>query len=444
MEQISSLFKLLTEEQKKELKTKYRRSTNTGEKLIHLLLTEEIGEAELLKKLSTTALALTKIQVQAADILTEYIQQHTLTPFDEAQVIQLLLKSGGVKAALKLFHSLEKEYEGKQLWALLDNLYTLGYTIAQTTKDITLTESIAAKRSLYAAKHSAYVKLQGEILIETVSAGENKQPGKPHLSKLQKLNKQAYEIAHYELIHHSLVLLFNHFISYYNQPDKTQEVVNKIAENRKKFSAAYNAANDAAARLANATFLCTYEGYGSPEAHVNEAWKRIDYAGENAKSELMHALLNYYLCEGNTTKAHYYLGELEKVQDKKSFAPFKSMVMAITSFIENNYTGFKLNIDMFYNDHATVNSPALEAMMRIMELLILKHDKEEKALKTKISALKLFVEQNLHKKRYSETYDLLEFIGNPNAKNKTKIEALKQSHYRSSRMLAKYVFKEFK
>ena len=99
---------------------------------------------------------------------------------------------------------------------------------------------------------------------------------------------------------------------------------------------------------------------------------------------------------------------------------------------------------MFYNDHATVKSPALEAAMRLMELLLLKHDKEESLLTTRLASLQSFFEQHLNNQRHRETYDLLEFISNPNTKNKARLEALKQSHYRSSRMLATYILKEFK
>lgn len=444
MEQILSLFKLLTPEQKKELKTKYRRSTNTGEKLIHLLLSDETSEAELLKKLGINAAALGKTQAQSAEILTDYIKQHTQTPFDEIYVIDLLVKAGDIQPALHLFYTLEKEYETKQQWVLLDNLYSCAYSISRLLTDNELTENIANNRSSYAAKHAMYTKLHGQVMIELSNKDNNTTPPKSRLAKLQKVNKQAYETGHHELIHHSLLLLLHQYTNYYNEPGKAYDLVKLVSENRKKHLQAFSPAHEAEARLANVNFLCVHDGYGSPEAQIAEAYKRADAAGTEVKAELLSTLLAYYLCEGKVDKTHYYLKEMEKVLDKKSFAPFKSMVMAITSFIENNYTGFKLNIDMFYNDHATVNSPALEAMMRIMELLILKHDKEDKAIKAKLTALKLFVEQNLNKERHSETYDLLEFIGNPSPKNRSKAETLKQSQYCSSRMLGRYVFKEFK
>lgn len=442
MEQISSLFKLLSAEQKKELKTKYRRSTNAGEKLIYLLLSDETNENELLKKLGINATAFSKTQAQSAEILTDYIKQHTQTPFDEIYVINLLIKTGDTKGAIQLFYTLEKEYETKQQWALLDNLYSCAYTISSLAADSALTSSIAHKRSTYAAKHAIYAKLHGEVMIELQTKRVEKFNLKSRLTKLQKLNKQAYETGHNELIHHTLVLLLKQYMLYYNEPDKAYEVVKLITENRKKHLQAFSAAHEAEARLANVSFLCVHDGYGSPEAQITEAYKRADAAGAEVKMDATTTLLHYYLCERKIDKAHYYLKEMEKALDKKSFAPFKSMVMAISSFIENNYTGFKLNIDMFYNDHATVNSPALEAMMRIMELLILKHDKEEKFLAVKHTALQLFIEQHLNKDRHAETYEIVAFIGN--RKNKAKLEALKHSKYRSSRMLAAYVLREFK
>ena len=64
---------------------------------------------------------------------------------------------------------------------------------------------------------------------------------------------------------------------------------------------------------------------------------------------------------------------------------------------------------------------------------------DEQHYQSKADALRVYFNRNLNKLRYAEKYDLLSYLITPSAKNRHRVQALLQSKYRNSRMLAKYV-----
>lgn len=452
MEQIWSLFSILTEEQKSELKTLARKGNNAAEKLIYYLLNEERNEKELCKKLKLSPATFSKVQTQAKDFAADFVKAKLKSPLADVQLIQQLILKGEIKTAQKFFTALEKDCVQKQNWQMLDFLCHEGFRLAQMTGDLKFLEEVSTKRSNYIQQYADYVKLYGEVMIEMVRSEkfeERKEDLAAYLKKANDLNKRAYEGGHHALIHNTLLILYHQYSRYYNKPDDTWKVVQKIIANHKQYEKVMNRVTDAIVRINVINFLCIYETYGSPEPHITEAWKRVDAGGVLAKTNLIYALLGYYLCEGNTKAVRKYLGELEKIQDKTHFASFQSVVQAILCFMEKNYTGFKLQIDLFYNDPNHVNLPDSEVIVRILELLVIKQEMrldkgmkqmmDEKYYQSKADALRVYFNRNLNKVRYTEEYDLLSFLITPSQKNREKIEALHKSKYRNSRMLAKYV-----
>lgn len=452
MEQIWSLFNLLNQEQKNELKTLARKSNNAAEKLIFCLLNEEQNEKELCKKLKLSEATFNKVQTQAKDFLVTFLKTKMKSPMAEVQLIQQLILKGEIKTAQKLFTAQEKDCIQKQNWQMLDFLYHEGFRLAQMTGDLKFLETVAIKRSNSIYKYADYVKLYGEVMFEMVRSEkfeERKEDVVAYLEKAKELNKRAYEGGHHALIHNTLLILYHQYSRYYNEPDITWGVVQKIIENHELYEKVMNPITDAIVRINVINFLCIYDSYGSPEPLIPEAWKRINVGGVLAKTNLIYALLGYYLCEENTPAVRKYLGELEKLQDKTHFSSFQSVVQAILCFIEKNYTGFKLQIDLFYNDPNHINLPDSEVMVRILELLVLKQEirmdngmkqmMDEKHYQSKTDALRVYFNRNLNKTRYSEEYDILSFLSTPSKKNREKVEVLHQSKYRNSKLLAKYV-----
>jgi hypothetical protein len=452
MEQIWSLFNLLSQEQKNELKALARKGNNAAEKLIYYLLNDERNEKELCKKLKLSPATFGKVQTQAKDFVTTFFKTKLKSPIGDVQVIQQLILKGEIKTAQKFFTALEKDCTQKQNWQMLDFLYHEGFRLAQMTGDLKFLEDVTDKRSNYIQQYADYVKLYGEVMIEMVRSEkfeERKEDLAAYLKKVNELNKRAYNGGHHALIHNTLLILYHQYSRYYNQPDDTWAVVKKIIANHEQYEKVMNPVTDAIVRINVINFLCIYETYGSPEPLVAEAWKRIDVGGVLAKTNLIYALLGYYLCEENTKAIRKYLAELEKIQDKTHFASFQSVVQAILCFMEKNYTGFKLQVDLFYNDPNHINLPDSEVIVRVLELLVIKNEiredggmrqmVDEKHYQSKADALRVYFNRNLNKVRYAEEYDLLSFLITPSKKNREKVEDLNQSKYRNSRMLAKYV-----
>ncbi|MDB5282023.1 MAG: hypothetical protein JWO06_1098 [Bacteroidota bacterium] len=444
MEQIWSLFKLLSEEQKDVLKSTCRGSSRSHEKFIYYLLLGETDEEVLVKKLKVSAASFNKIQSQCKDFLSGYIQKGLQTPLDEIQLVHELLLKGEIKTATKIYTALEKEYEEKQKWQLLDVLYLEGFRLGQITGNLKFIEDAAKKRNFYIDKHAQLSKLYGEVMVEMVRSEkfeDRKEDPKAYFRKIQEMNKRAYAIGHNTLIHNTLSILYNHHARFFNEPDKTWEIVQQVEANRQKFVSAFSPVTDAISRIILINFLCVYDGYGEPEAYLKETLKKIDAGGAMARANLIYALLGYYLSEGKTEMVLKHLDELEGIQDKTYFASFKSIVLAIQSFIDGNYTAFNFHYNLFYSDPNHIHLPDSEIIVRILELVILHIEKQDWLYKSKADAMRTYFNRNLNKTRYSEEYDILTYLITPSKKNREKLEKLKQSKYRSSKMLVSYVLK---
>lgn len=452
MEQILSLLNILSTEQKTELKKRYNKSTVAAEKLIVFLLSGTTDEREISAKLKVSIATFSKVQTQAKDLVAGFYRLKTTSPLASVQLVQALIMKGELKTAQKFFTALEKENEQKQNWQMLDFLYHEGFRLAQMNGDIKFLEQVTRKRAKYALQYADYVKLYGEVMIEMVRGEkfeERKADVNTYLKSAQALNARAYAGGHHALIHNTLLILFHIYSRYFNEPQKTWAIVQQIMANHQKYELVMNRITDAIIRLNVINFLCVYDTYGSPEKFLIETWKRIDRGGVLAKANLINAMLGYYLSIGDISNAKKYLAELEKVQDKTHFASFKSIVQAILCFIEGNYTGFTLYLNLFYNDPNHINLPDSEVIVRILELLVLKKEmskdsstkqmNDEQYYQSKAEALRVYFNRNLNKVRYAEEFDILTYLTTPSAKNKAKVQQLHHSKYRNSKMLAKYV-----
>jgi predicted RNA-binding protein with EMAP domain len=442
MEQIWSLFTLLSEEQKSDLKSRCRKKNNAIEKLLLYLLDDEKDEKELIKKLKVTIASFSKIQTQAKDYLIAFIKQSLQNPYDDIQIVQLLLMKGEIKTATKLYNSLEKEYESKEKYQILDILYNEGFRIGQLKGDVKFLEEVTQKRSVSIAKYAAYVQLNGEIMIEMVRAEkfeERKEDIDSHLSKIKELHKRALANTNPILIHNTLLLLFHHYSRYFNEPDKTWDVVKKMDQNRIQNKDRFSAGTDSIVSLNMVHFLSFHEGYGSPEPLYTAILTRIEAGGRLAKINLYYVILAYYLSQLNIKMVIKYLDELERIEDRTHFAPFKNVVSAILAFIEKDYKTFHAELQLFYTNPDHISLPDSEVTVRILELLVLHKENEEWHYKSKIDALRMYMARNLNKTRYAEEFDILAYLTTASAKNRAKIELQKQSKYRNSRVLAAHV-----
>lgn len=452
MEQIISLLSILSEDQIAELKTRYGKSNVAAEKLIVLLLNGVRDEKELFGHLKVSVTTFNKTQTLAKDLVADLYKQKITSPLASVQIIQALIMKGELKTAQKFFTALEKENEQSQNWQMLDFLYHEGFRLAQMNGDIKFLEQVISKRSKYALQYAHYVKLYGEVMIEMVRGEkfeERKTDINTYLKSAQALNARAYAGGHHALIHNTLLILFHIYSRYFNEPEKTWQVVQKIMANHKRYETVMNRITDAIIRLNVINFLCVYDTFGSPEKYLAETWKRIDRGGVLARANLINALLGYYLSIGDVVNAKKYLKELENVQDKTHFAPYKSVVRAILCFKEGNYDGFKFYLNLFYEDPNHINLPDSEVIVRILELIVLKNEmseeggvkqmSDEQYYQSKADALRVYFNRNLNKVRYAEEFDILTYLTTPSAKNKAKVQQLHNSKYRNSKMLAKYV-----
>jgi len=452
MEHLLSLLNVLKPEQTKELDIILRKSEAAASQLICLLIEGEILEENIRVKLKVNPATFPKVQTQAKKILTDFISRHLRNPLSDVQLVQALILKGELKTAKKFFSYLEKEFERSQDWQKLDFLYHEGFRLTQMTGDVKLLQKIAQRRSRYAKQYADYVSLYGEVMIEMVRSEkfeERKSEVTAYLKRAEQLNKRAYAGGHHALIHNSLLIIYHVYSRYYNQPDKTHQIVKKIMANHKKHESIMNRVTDAIIRINVINFLCIHETYGSPEPYLEEAWNRVDRAGILARTNLIYALLGYYLCKEDTVNVNKYLSELDKIQDNTHFASFRSVVLTVLAFIRKDYNAFTKHLNEFYTDPNHINLPDSEVIVRILELLVIKRETtkdrgikqfaDEQHYKSKADALRIYFQRNLNKVRYAEEYNILSYLITPSAKNEAKVQALFKSKYRNSRMLAKYV-----
>lgn len=441
MDQIRSLLTLFSEADRNALKTATRDGT-ASQRLIYLLLCGEDGEDELLGALKINRGSFAKTQTQAKDYLIDRLQAAARTPYDGVQVVQSLVMSGQLATASKLYRSLERDFERKQKWQLLDILYIEGFRIGQMTGDIKFAASVADKRRYYADKHAAYVHLYGEVMVEMFRAekfGERREDREAYVGKVRLLLERAHMIGHHVLIHNALLILYHQYSRFYNNPDDTWAIVQQISETRRKYRLAMNEITDATTRLNVINFLCIHAGYGEPTSYLTETMRHIDAGGVIARANLIYALLGYYLSEGDMPMVSRYLGELELTQDKTYFAPFRSVVLAIQCFMVHDLAGFERHLQLFYADPNHIHLPDSEVVVRILELLVLHSQGERQLYRSKTAALRTYFNRNLNADRYADEYNMLLYLTTPSSKNRRVVEEMRASRYRNSRMLSKYI-----
>ena len=406
----------------------------------------EIVPKDTAKKLKLTEATFHKTQTASKDTLLNFVKQYVESPIDKIVVVQKLLMLGENKSAIKLYTALEKEYESKQAWNMLESLYIEGFRIAQITGDINYMEETANKRSKNIERLMLNVQSYGKVMIEMLSVErfeERKEDTTKYLKRVEKLYQESLAIGHHVVIHNALNTLYMIYARYFNEPQKTWAVIQKITQNREQHKDAMNALTAAVTKVSNLNFLTIHCGFENPEDHIVDCLATIEIGGVLAKVNIYYALLGYYLTEEKPAQVKKYLRLLEEIDDTTKFKQYKAIVMAVKCFIEDDMKGFDKWYRDFYADPTHIDFPDMECMLRILELVNLKREKEQLVFDSRLQALRVYMNRNLNKTRYAEEYILVNCLaGSDIAKSRKTLQELYQkTYYRNIKFLSKILLK---
>ncbi len=440
MELLYALLKLLSEEQRRQLKQVCDKSTKAELRLLLYILDHtESDSGSIAKKLKLSVTTFNKSQSLAKTFLLQFIRQSIQTPYDEVSILQKLSLQGDMNVALNFYRELERSYETKQLWSLLDALYIEGFRISQISGKPGLIEQVAEKRNENIRRLQKYVSCYGKIMVEMLAVErfeERKELPAKELAKLEGIYKEAVEIGHHVLIHNALNILYNANARYFNAPEKTWAIVEKITKNREQYKAIMNPITFSITKITLINFLSTHDGFGEPEKYVRDFESTVEDGGILARVTFYYALIGYYLANKELNKVEEYLKLLEPVEDTSKFKQYKSIVLAVKSFLEGNLKGFNTHFKAFYLHPTHTQFPDMECVLRIIELIVIRRTKDALLFDSRLQALRVYMSRNLNKTRYAEEYELLNYIAHPEAaKNKQVFKKLKSSYYRNIKLL---------
>lgn len=440
MELLYALLNLLSADERKELLQACKGSAKAELRLIHHLLRHADEDAKTATKtLKLSATTFNKSQSLAKAFLLQFVRRSIQTPYDDVSILQRLSLQGEMDVALNFYRELERSYETKQLWSLLDALYIEGFRIAQISDKSGLIEQVAASRSANVERLKRYVNCYGRIMVEMLAVErfeERKELPANQLAKLDNIYKEAVEIGHHVLIHNALNILYNANARYSNDPQKTWGIVQKITANREKYKAIMNPLTFSTTKITLVNFLSTHHGFGNPEDYVRDFEATMADGGILARVTFYYCLIGYYLSNKEIGKVEHYLKLLESVEDTSKFKQYRSIVLAIKAFIEGNMKAFNTHFKAFYEHPTHIDFPDMEGVLRMMELIVIRRAKDEFLFESRLQALRVYMSRNLNKKRYAEDYELLNYIANPeSAKNRGVLKKLEGSYYRNIRLL---------
>lgn len=450
MELIYSLLKLLNEKQLKELAELCGQNERAEYKLLLLyIIGEKIEAKTTAKKLKLTPASFNKTQTLAKDALVNFVKIDMQSFTDKIVIVQRLLMIGENKSAQKLYTALEKEYELKQAWNMLEQLYIEGFRIAQISGDIALIEDVAERRSKNIERLMRNVQCYGKVMVEMLSVErfeERKEDPHKYLQRAEQLYHEAMLTGHHVVIHNALNTLYMIYARYFNEPEKTWQIIQKITENREQYKEAMNTMTAAVSKISKANFLSIHTGFDDPEKNFADCEATIEVGGVLAKVNFYYALLGYYLCEEKIPQVNKYLGLLEQLEDTTKFKQYKAIVLAVKSFIDEDFAAFHKYYQEFYADPTHIDFPDMEFVLRILELVLLYKEKETLVFDSRLQALRVYMNRNLNKTRYAEEYQIVNCLASHDPKKSLKpLEELNQkSYYRNIRLLSKLILKHYK
>ena len=438
MELLYALLKLLTPVGQEELREACKSSTRAELRLIRHILRHPAAEAPAAAKtLKLSPATFNKSQSLAKAFLLQFIRRSVQTPYDDVSILQRLSLQGDIDVALNFYRELERSFEARQLWALLDALYIEGFRIAQISDKPGLIEQVAASRNANMSRLQRYVNCYGRIMVEMLAVErfeERRELPAGQLAKLENIYSEAVEIGHHVLIHNALNILYNANARYFNDPQKTWSIVQKIGANRERYKAIMNPLTFSTTKITLVNFLSTHHGFGDPEDYVRDFEATMADGGLLARVTFYYCLVGYYLTNKDIAKVDHYMALLGSVEDTSKFKQYRSVVSAIKAFLEGNMKAFNTHFKAFYQHPTHIDFPDMEGMLRMIELIVLRRAGDELLFASRLQALRVYMSRNLNKKRYAEEYALLNYIANPQ-KNRQAFKKLQGSSYRNIRLL---------
>ncbi len=376
-------------------------------------------EKEIITKFNTSKTTFNKSCTQSKEILIDLLAKQIRTDFDIIILVRRFLYTGLYSTAEKLITDLEKEYEQKQQWQLLELLYIESYRLCHITGNAKKLESFSVKRNSNSVRLQSYITLSGSILRELICLeGFKLKPSvNNYFSTLVQLGKQTEKLNHYTLNLNSLTLQ-NLYLSRFTNQTKELAIVNQQIENLYKHKSQYLQFNTKLIAInTHINYLSQLVTPTNPNILAKKTLVELNTLGVFVASNLCYALCEYNLYTMQFKDLNFWLSKLENYKDESKFTLFYNCIKAIKHFVNDQWQEFKKEVAVFYSKSDNQNFPDMEVVLRLLELLLIKKQKDLELLEYKAEALRLFMTRNLSKERYTYEWAILNYFKKKNAKS---------------------------
>lgn len=375
-------------------------------------------EKEIITKLKISKPTFNKSCTQSKEILLELLAKQTHTDFDTIFLVRRFLFNGLFDVAEKLIADLEKEYEGKQQWQLLELLYIEGYRLCHIKGNLNKLEQFSVKRNFNSLRLQTYIALSGFILKELIRLeGFKIKPSiNNYYEQLQQLSKQTKKLNHYTLILNSLTLQNLYLSRFTNQTNELAILNNEIKQLYTKKAQYLQTNTRLIAINTHINYLSQLVTSTNPNSLAKKTLVDLNTLGVFVASNLCYALCEYNLYTLQFKDLNFWLAKLENYKDESKFNLFYNCIKAIKHFVNEQWQDFKKEVAIFYSKSDNKNFPDMEVVLRLLELLLIKKHKDIELLEYKAEALRLFMTRNLSKERYTYEWAILNYFKKKNTK----------------------------
>lgn len=445
MEIFRNLIDIIPAEQFEQLEKRYSGENSLHAKIIYdLLKNPEITTEQIFERYQISEGTFNKTLTRVKDILWDFNARYIETGYDDIFVLRKMLLYGKVKNSFKFFNSLRKKLELTQQWDKLDCLYTEGLRYAQITGDEALAREISEERKQNSSRLHEYTLIYCEIIPEMIKLEgyKIKKFDTSYAYKLEDLYSKSVQTGHHLLIHNALHLKYLLYARFKNTPENVYSIINAIKNNAEQHKYSMAPITYAIALNAYVNFLCTYRNFESPEGYVKQLKKIIHHGGKMAIVNFYYSMLEYSVFEKKTDLIEYWLLELQNIEDESKFSQYQYIIQAIKNFIEEDYTTFTKNFQLFYSDPSHLNFPDLEITLRLLEAILLIKKKEGDLALSRLNALRIFMGRNVDMDRYRSERSIVTLLNKINEERKDIDEELlmiKESPYRNVHFIAQMI-----
>jgi hypothetical protein len=368
---VEIVARLLPEERERLCELHGGRGAIVSRMIVEAMEERRMGREEFIAQHGITEATYNKSQSQAIDAVYEVIQELQRNPYDPIILIRQLLFRGLVKEARKQFHSLEKEYEKRNLYAVLDALYHEGVRICYHTGDIKWLEMLVKKIIANAEASRQYSALDSPLILQMLKL-EKRSFGRSAATEreLMRLLGEAERVDHPVPIHNALYSLYAYYTAHDFDIEKAHRVARQILDNVERHGEALDRYTMTISYNNYAHFLTIYLIDEDPEPYFRLAEKHIGMGGVLELFDFRFQRFQYYLFTGQRARSQAMYALMLEAPQENRLALLGHVAAAWLAFDAGDADRFRETLAQFYELPSYQDFPEHEFHLRAMEIIL--------------------------------------------------------------------------